>query len=126
MKQDGQVLVSILIIIAVSVLATGTAVVASSLSKTTGISTVSDKLLYAAESGVDESLIKLLRNPTIYNGETLIIDGVSVNVVVNRPPTTTTIIITSEAVQDSFRRKVEVFAEFVNNILTITSWKQIL
>lgn len=126
MKQDGQVLVSILIIIAVSVLATGTAVVASSLSKTTGISTTSDKLLYAAESGVDESLIKLLRNPTIYNGETLIIDGVSVNVVVNRPPTTTTIIITSEAVQDSFRRKVEVFAEFVNNILTITSWKQIL
>ena len=125
MNQDGQVLVSILIIIAVSVLATGTAVVASSLSKTTGISTTSDKLLYAAESGVDESLIKLLRNPTIYNGETLILEGVSVNVVVNRLPPTK-IIITSEAVQDSFRRKVEVSAEFVNNILTVTSWKQVL
>lgn len=124
MKQNGQVLVSILIIIAVSVLATGTAVVASSLSKTTGISTISDKLLYVTESGVDEALLKLLRNPDLYNGETLLIDSVYVNVVVKRP-TPTKIIITSESIQDSFRRKVEVSAEFVNNILTVTSWKQI-
>lgn len=123
MKQNGQVLVSILIIIAVAVLATGSAVVASSLSRNTGITTVSDKLLYAAESGVDESTIKLLRDPN-YSGESLNINGVSVTTNVTSPTPSERVII-SEATQDNLIRKVEVSAEFVNNILKVNSWKQI-
>lgn len=123
MKQDGQVLVSILIIIAVAVLATSTAVVASSLSRTTGVSITSDKLLYAAESGAEEAIVKLLRDPT-YSGESVNINGVSVNIDIISP-TPSERVITSKATQDNLIRKVAVSAEFVNNILTVNSWRQI-
>lgn len=123
MKQNGQVLVSILIIMAVAILATGVAVVASSLSRTTGITVASDKLLYAAESGIDDALIKFLRDPS-YDDETISVAGISVNIDVERP-SPTELIITSEAAQDNLVRRVEVSAEFVNNILTVNSWKQI-
>jgi len=122
MKQNGQVLVSILIIMAVVVLATGVSVVANSLSRTTGISVVSDKLLYAAESGLEDALIKFLRDPN-YNSETIIIDSVSINIVVEKP-SPTEIVITSEAAQDNLIRKVKVTADFVNNVLTVNTWKQ--
>ena len=124
MRQKGQVLVSILIIIAVAVLATGTAVVASSLSKTTGVATTSDKLLYAVESGADEALIKLLRNPTTYSSESISINGTLVQITISRP-SATNIVILSSASQDNLIRKVEVSSEFVNNILTITSWREV-
>lgn len=124
MKQNGQILVSILIIIAVAVLATGVAVVASSLSHTTGTITTSDKLLYAAESGVDEVIIKLLRNPN-YNGETLNINESVVVLSVNPGVSPGELVIISEASQENLIRKVEVSTEFVDNILTINSWKQI-
>ncbi len=123
MKQKGQVLVSILIIIAVAVLATGTAVVASSLSKTTGVSIISDKLLYAAESAAEEAIIKLLRDPDYSNGS-LDINGVSVTITVTNP-TPSERVIRSEATLDNLTRRVEVSAEFVNNILTVNTWKQI-
>ena len=124
MRQKGQVLVSILIIIAVAVLATGTAVVASSLSKTTGVATTSDKLLYAVESGADEALIKLLRNPTTYSSESISINGTLVQITISRP-SATNIVILSSASQDNLIRKVEVSVEFVNNIHTITSWREV-
>lgn len=124
MRQKGQVLVSILIIIAVAVLAIGTAVVASSLSKTIGVATTSDKLLYAAESGADEALIKLLRNPTTYSSESISINGTLVQITISRP-SATNIVILSSASQDNLIRKVEVSSEFVNNILTITSWREV-
>ena len=124
MKQKGQVLVSILIIIAVSVLAGGVAIVASSLSRTTGIITTSDKLLYAAESGADEAIIKLLRDPN-YDGETLNINESVVVISVNAGASPDELVIVSEASENNLIRKVEVSTEFVNNILTVTSWKQI-
>ena len=117
MKQDGQVLVSILIIIAVYVLATGTAVVASSLSKTTGISTTSDKLLYAAESGVDSALIRFLRDPN-YADETISVGGISVNISVERP-TPTEIIITSVATQDNPNKTVKISATIITKYQNI-------
>lgn len=124
MKQKGQVLVSILIIIAVSVLAGGVAIVASSLSRTTGIITTSDKLLYAAESGADEAIIKLLRDPN-YDGETLNINESVVVISVTAGASPGELVIVSEASENNLIRKVEVSTEFVNNILTVTSWKQI-
>jgi len=122
MKQNGQVLVSILIIMAVAVLATGVAVVANSLSRTTGITVASDKLLYTAESGIDDALIKFLRDPS-YDDETINVGGVSVIIVVEKP-SPTELIITSEAAQDNLIRKVKVSADFVNDVLTVNTWKQ--
>lgn len=123
MRQNGQVLVSILIIMAVAILATGVSVVASSLSRTTGITNASDKLLYAAESGLDDALIKFLRDQS-YGGEIISMGGVSVSIDVEQP-TPTELIITSQAAQGNLVREVEISADFVNNVLSVNTWKQI-
>ena len=124
MNQKGQTLVSLLIIIAVSVLAVASAIVSASLSSTTGITTISNKVYYSAETGAEEALIKLLRNPD-YPGETLDLDGVNVVVSVDSPSLLTRVI-SSTATANSIKRRVEVSAEFLNNILTVTTWSEVV
>lgn len=124
MNQKGQTLVSLLIIIAVTVLAVASAIVSASLSSTTAITTISDKVYYAAETGAEEALIKLLRDPG-YSGETFDLEGVNVEVSVTSP-TPTERVITSIASTNSIKRRVDVSAQFLNNILTVTSWDEMI
>lgn len=122
MNQKGQALVSLLIIIAVSILAVTSAIVSASLSSTTAITTISDKVYYSAETGAEEALIKLLRDPT-YSGGTFNIDGVAVNIIVSSPSPTERNI-SSDATINNVKRKVAVKANFINNTLTVTDWKE--
>jgi len=122
MNQKGQTLVSLLIIIAVTVLAVASAIVSASLSSTTAITTISDKVYYSSETGAEEALIKLLRDPG-YSGETFNLEGVNVEVSVTSP-TPTERVITSTASENNIKRRVDVSAEFLNNILTVTSWDE--
>ncbi len=120
MNQKGQTLVSLLIIIAVSVLAVASALVSASLSSTTAITTITDKVYYSAETGAEEALIKLLRDPN-YSGETLDLDGVNVEVSVTSPIPSERVI-SSTASANNIKRRVDVSAQFLNNILTVTTW----
>lgn len=122
MNQKGQALVSLLIIIAVSILAVTSAIVSASLSSTTAITTISDKVYYSAETGAEEALIKLLRDPT-YSGGTFNIDGVDVNIIVSSPSPTERNI-SSDATINNVKRKIAVRANFINNTLTVTDWKE--
>lgn len=123
MNQKGQALISILLIMSLAVLVVSSALVSTSLSKTAGISTESDRVLYSAETGVEEALIKLLRDPN-YQTDSFTFDGVLVNIRIENPnPNQVTI--TSEALADNLKRTVEVLATFEDNILTITNWKQV-
>ena len=122
MNQKGQTLVSLLIIIAVTILAVASAIVSASLSSTTAITTISGKVYYSAETGAEEALIKLLRDPE-YSGETLDLEGVNVEVSVTSPTPTERVII-STASENNIKRRVDVSAEFLNNILTVTSWDE--
>jgi len=123
MNQKGQALVSLLIIIAVAVLAVASAIVSASISSTTAITTISDRVYYSAETGAEEALIKLLRDP-IYSGEILDIDEVRVEVAVSSP-TPVERIVSSTASANNVKRRVAISAEFVNNILTVTSWEEV-
>lgn len=122
MNQKGQTLVSLLIIIAVTILAVASAIVSASLSSTTAITAISGKVYYSAETGAEEALIKLLRDPS-YLGETLDLAGINVEITVSSPSLTERVI-TSTASTNSIKRRVDVSAQFLNNILTVTSWDE--
>ncbi len=125
MNQKGQALISILLIMSLAVLVVSSALVSTSLSKTAGISTESDRVLYSAETGVEEALIKLLRDPN-YQTDSFTIDGVLVNIKIQiGNPNPNQVTIKSEALADNLKRTVEVLATFEDNILTITNWKQV-
>ncbi|MCH8821472.1 hypothetical protein IID23_03005 [Patescibacteria group bacterium] len=124
MNQKGQTLVSLLIIIAVTILAVASAIVSASLSSTTAITTISDKVYYSAETGAEEALIKLLRDPS-YPGETLGLAGINVEITVSSPSPTEKVI-TSIASTNSIKRRVDVSVQFLNNILTVTSWDEMI
>ena len=77
---------------------------------------------YMAESGAEEALLRLIRNPN-YTG-TVSVDDIptengSVNVTVNSG----TIISTGQ--YNNSIRKIQVETLYNNNILTVSSWKEI-
>jgi len=122
MNQKGQALVSIVVLAAAAaVIAAGAALTAISLSKTAALSKDSDKVYYLAESGAEEALLALLRDPT-YTGNNQKLDNTSVVISVTGINQKTII---SEAFNNNVKRRVEVLAQLTNNILTITSWKEI-
>jgi hypothetical protein len=74
-----------------------------------------------AESGAETAMIKLLRNPD-YTGETLTIgEGQAVITVSGTNPKT----ILSVGTVRNHTRKVRIIADYTNNVLTVTSWKEI-
>lgn len=74
-----------------------------------------------AESGAENAIIRLLRDPN-YTGETLTVGtGTAVITVTG----TTTKTITSSGTNNNYLRKVQIVASYVNNILTITSWQEV-
>ena len=77
---------------------------------------------YVAESGAENAMLRLLRDPN-YTGETLTIDGTTVVATVSQSGSDYTV--TSDATSGNFKRKVQVTASFVNNAFTVSSWKEV-
>ena len=73
---------------------------------------------YAAETGAENALIRLLRDPN-YSGETLPIDGALVTIEVGNG------MVTSTATIDNSVRKIQLNYVYNNNVLTVVSWKEI-
>ena len=118
-KQKGQAVLALLVLMTISV-AIITAIVIMVLNNVTALGTVEQGTVsyYAAETGVENALLRLLRDPN-YTGETLPIDGGSVVIQVNNG------IITSTATISNSVRKIQLNYVYNNNVLTITSWKEI-
>lgn len=75
----------------------------------------------AAEAGVENALLRLLRNPS-YTGETLQIgNGTAVILVTGTGPYT----ITSTGTYRNFQKKIEVVATYTNNLMQVTSKKEV-
>lgn len=121
-NQKGQTLVILLVYMVVAIIVT-TASVSMILVNSRG----TDKLLQGAtaydvaESGAETAMVKLLRD-TSYSGETLSVSGGSAVITVTG---TTTKTITSKGTLNNFTRTVEVTATNINNVLTVTSWKEL-
>ena len=73
-----------------------------------------------AESGVENALLRLLRNPS-YTGEVLTI-GTGTATITVTGGTTKTII--SKGRIGNFERSIQVVATYINNVLTVTSWDE--
>lgn len=76
--------------------------------------------LQIADSGVENAMLRILRNPT-YAGETLTVDSGTTTITVTG---TTTKTITSVGAVGNLRRTVTATATLSNDILTLTSWAE--
>lgn len=120
-KSSGHILITLLMVmVATSVISV--AAVSWVIDNTLGNSQTQQGLsaLMAAESGVENAMMALLRNPS-YTGEVFIVGNATVTVSVSG---TTEKIIISQSVEGNHSRKLEVTASYIDNVLSITSWKE--
>ena len=118
--KSGQTLITLLVFMVVSIVITSAAV-AMTVSNSLRASKFEQGLitLHIAESGAENALLRLLRNPS-YTGETLTVGTGTAVITVTGTPTK----IVSEGINGRFRRKIEVGVD-TSTVLTVTSWKEI-
>jgi len=120
--QQGQTLITLLffMIIAISVISTAVILLITN-SRTTSKTEQGIKAYYVAESGAENAILRLLRNPN-YAGETLVVgEGTATMTVTGTEPKT----ITSTGVVGNFTKKIQVVVGYTNNILTVSSWREV-
>lgn len=119
--QSGQALTTMLIIMffGLTIAAAATSVIDSNSLATSG-SSESNIALIVAESGIEDSLIKLLRNPSFAGGTLPVGDGTATIIVGATNPT----ILTSQGRVGNHLRTIEVGVGFTGGIMTINYWKE--
>jgi hypothetical protein len=120
-KQSGQTLVALLIfmMIVISLSSVAVAITITNIRSNNALAGGEQARLYA-ESGVEDALQRLLRDPG-YAGETVLFANGTATINVSG---TTTKTIVSEGVSGNYRRAVTVTADHTNNVLAPTSWSE--
>lgn len=117
--QKGQALVMLLFFMVVSITVITAVVIVVANSITTGSYFERGSVAYySAEAGIENALLRLLRDPD-YTGETLEVDGAEVTIVVDGG------IITSTAEYANTVRKIQVETIYDNNVLEVATWREI-
>lgn len=118
-SQAGQAIVTLLFLAAISI-AVISSVVLVVFNNTLASSGFEQGTMayYYAESGIENALVRLLRDPN-YSGESIDLEGGSVVTQVSSGT------ITSTATVANSVRKIQVETLYNNTVLTITSWKEI-
>lgn len=121
-QQKGQALISLLffVVMATAIISAATAIIITNLLSTT-ITAQSQMAYYYAESGVEDALLRILRNPT-YTATTpyqalLPGEGSAMITVVGGK-------ITSVGISSQTARKIVVQTLYTNGKLTISSWEE--
>jgi hypothetical protein len=120
--KSGSALVLLLLFTSVAItITTAATVLTISSTQSSSAGQISQSVLSVAESGAENALLRLLRNPG-YSGETLTVgDGqATINVTGTSPYT-----IVSTGRIGSHTRTVQVTASYVGGILTVGSWSEI-
>jgi hypothetical protein len=121
-NQSGQVLVMLLAFMATSTILTTSAVAVVVANIQAGTrQTQGERALQVAESGVDNALMRLTRDPS-YTGETLTIDDGTATITISGSPSYA---ITSVGRVGDFRRTIQVTAARLDNVLTVSSWSEV-
>ena len=121
-QEAGQAMITLLFFIVISVIITSAAVIIITINSTTASKVVQGSLaLSIAESGMENAVLRILRNPD-YTGETLSIGNGSAIISVSR---TEPKIAISEGRLGNFVRKIQAQIGYTDNILTIESWKEV-
>lgn len=119
--QDGQTLVTVLIFVIVAItLTTGAIALTVTNSQTASSFDRGNQAYYVAESGAENGVLRLLRNPN-YTGETLSIGADSAVISVNG---TNPYTIESIGRSGGFVRKIQVTVNYTGGVLTVLSWKE--
>ncbi|MBI3380276.1 hypothetical protein HY029_05990 [Candidatus Gottesmanbacteria bacterium] len=121
-SNHGQALVTLLFFMIIAITVTsGAVVIILSNSVSASKFDQGNSAYYIAESGVENALIRLLRNPN-YTGETLPIDTGNATIQISG---SNPITITSVGTLNNLSRTIQVTVDYTNNILTVQSWKEI-
>lgn len=123
MNQKGQALISLLFIVLIGFTVITMAVILLYVNSQSASITEQGTYAYnIAESGAEEGLLRMLRNPSYTGtqiGQPLSVSSGSADIVVNNGT------ITSTGKYNNAVRKVQVQTVYNNGVLTITSWKEI-
>ncbi len=120
--QKGQALTVLLVFMVIAItITTGTVAVIIVNTQNSAKSEQGAMALSIAESGLEDSLMRTLRDPN-FSAETLLVNGGTASISVTG---STNKIFTSVGIIGSFRRTVQVTTSYNNNILTVLSWKEI-
>lgn len=121
-SRSGQTLITLLIFISTAIIITSGAVTMTIInSQSTSIFAQGEEVYAIAEAGVDNAILRTLRNPA-YNGETLFIGNGTVTITASGTSNKT---IVSEGVIGDVRRKIQVVGSYTNNVFTVSSWSEI-
>ena len=121
-NQKGQALVLVLVFVAIAMIVTTSAVTLTIVNtQSTSRLSLGKQALSLAQSGLDNAILRLLRDPA-YNGETITIGSGSVTITVTGITTRT---ITSVGSLTDYQRTIRVVGSYVNNIFTITSYQEV-
>jgi len=121
--KKGQAGLTLMFFSLVAILVTTGAVMAI-ISNTIGTSTLEQgtKAYYLAETGAENAILRLLRNPN-YSGETIVVDSEGeIQVIISGEGLKTII---SEGRTGNLLRKIEVIIDYNDHVLNIVSWKEI-
>ncbi len=122
-KNKGQALVVLLVFMVVAIIMT-TMAVALVIINSQAASQVEqgESALRVAESGAENALLRLVRDPTVRGTETLTIDGGSATVTITGGDP---MIVVSRGEAGNFVRTASVSARFQNTELIINSWQEV-
>ena len=122
-NQKGQALITLLFFVAISTIVTTAAVVILFDNSLNVLRfTEGTESYYGAESGIENALLRIIRNP-LYTGETMNFLGEEISIVVTNNSGIYTITSTGKIGDSS--RAIEAIAEYQSGTLTVTSWNEI-
>lgn len=121
MREKGQALIVLICFAAIAATIIGSVMLVSiATNSASGKTQIGSEALDVAESGVENALLRLLRDPS-YTGETVAIgSGSAVITVTGTNPVT----IVSVGTVGSHTRTIEAIASDSAGVLTVTSWRE--
>lgn len=122
-NQNGQALITLLLYVMILAVVTTAAVLLFVLNIQSGVKLQeSIRAYYVAESGAENALLRILRDPT-YTGESNLPVGDGLATIVVTPGSQTIVNVTGTV--GSFTRKVQVVVNYSGGSYTISSWQEV-
>lgn len=118
----GQALITLLFFVLISLTITSAAIIIIIVNSISASKFQEGTLAYyAAESGVENALLRLLRDPN-YSGEIMVVGPSTVTITVsgNNPKT-----VVSVGQDGNFKRTVQAEATYANGYYTISNWREL-
>ena len=122
-KEKGQALVTLLFFVVIALTITSAAIIIIITNSISSSKLMGGELAYyAAESGIENALLRLLRDPD-YAGETLTIEDVTVTVTATGSANTKTVVSVGE--NGNFKRTVQAQMTYNSGYYSFSNWKEL-